>query len=172
MQKTFVLQKGPGRRKLDDKVIEGRLVGYSETAKAYRVRRNDTRKIETTRDVYIDEFTMRKLVSVEIDYINPVEDDREQSRPIISEKVYEQCEMNPPLIRPRERPRKAITGGRGRPRKIYRFVSALSRASSRDNLSANEDVSPEHAEEVYGDVFEQQSDEIRGEKRLLETSLI
>ena len=43
--KAFVLKKGPGRRKLDEKSIEGRLVGYSETAKAYRIRRNDTGKV-------------------------------------------------------------------------------------------------------------------------------
>lgn len=50
----LVLNKSPKRAKLQDRSIEGRLVGYSTTAKAFRVRLN-TGKIIVTRDAAINE---------------------------------------------------------------------------------------------------------------------
>ena len=177
--KAFVLKKGPGRRKLDEKSIEGRLVGYSEAAKAYRIRRNDTGKVVVTRDVAIvEEPTMRtrNTVQIDIDYMPPYGNDPETKSAIKDESVRVERKMGPPLRRARGRPRKDKSGKRGRPAKIYRYVSesrASSRASRCDDLSADREVSPERREEeIEDDVFEQEDDGSRGKKRPLNTSQV
>ena len=177
--KAYVLKKGPGRRKLDEKSIEGRLVGYSETAKAYRIRRNDTGIVVETRDVAImEEPTMRtrSAVQINIDYMPPYGNDSKTESVIWDESIREESEMGPPLRRARGRPRKDKSGNRGRPAKIYRYVSesrASSRASRCDNLSADREVSPERRkEEIEDDLFEQEDDGSRGKKRPLDTSQV
>lgn len=180
--KAFVLDKTPGRRKLDDKSIEGKFVGYSLTAKAYRIRLNDTGAIIETRDVKIvEEPTMRAMRDtspINIDYAQPEERDFEPGRVIRDAKPCEKHEMAPPLWRVPGRPEKEKTGKPGRPKKLYRYVSssglASSRTPSRENLSQNEEPSQEHEEgEPQADVSDQEKDdENRGEKQVLETSLI
>ena len=113
--KAFVLKKGPGRRKLDEKSIEGRLVRYSETGKAYRIRRNDTGKVVETRNVAIvEEPTMRtrSAVQIDIDYMPPYGNDLETESAIKDESIREEREMGPPLRRARGRPRKDKSGNR------------------------------------------------------------
>lgn len=105
--RAFILKKGPGQNKLDEKSVEGRFVGYSETAKAYRVRRNDTGKVETTRDVRIvEEKTTRELekARVDIDYFNFKEDNADTVVPISNERAQARREESPKMARARGRP--------------------------------------------------------------------
>ncbi len=173
--KAFVLDEGSGRRKLDEKGIEGTLVGYSRTAKAYRIRRNDTGKIIETRDVQIIEKSMlapREIIPVDIDYNQPHEETRE---PTQNEEQCDEHLMRPPTIGLRRkpgRPAKGKTGLRGRPAKIFRYVSLSSVASSQENLSENEVPEIKRDDKQRDDVFEQATDdENHGKKRPLDTSL-
>lgn len=45
------------RSKLDEKVEIGILIGYSSSAKAYRIFNPKTKKISMNRDVQVDEFS-------------------------------------------------------------------------------------------------------------------
>lgn len=49
--KAFILDKGPGRSKFDDRAIEGKLVGYADSAKTDKILRNGNGKIVITSHV-------------------------------------------------------------------------------------------------------------------------
>ena len=53
--KAFVLYKRPGKGKFDERSLEGRFVGYSDKAKAYRIRLKNSKTVLATRDVTFDE---------------------------------------------------------------------------------------------------------------------
>lgn len=174
--KVFVLEKGPNRGKLDDRSVEGKLVGYSETAKAYKVRRNDTGKIVFTRDVTIIEepvLRQRNVMQMDLDYMHPREDTPEPGREIGCERTPAEREMGPPKRGP-GRPSRQKTGRPGRPRKLYRYVSmssvASSNASSREDLTQDNDEPMDQEAEGLDDAFNQTNDENRGEKGALNAS--
>lgn len=55
--KAFVLDKQPGKGKFDSRTQQGRLVGYSDTSKAYRIWIPGERSIQVSRDVrFVDEL--------------------------------------------------------------------------------------------------------------------
>jgi len=176
--KVFVLEKGPNRGKLDDKSVEGKLVGYSETAKAYKVRRNDTGKIVFTRDVTIIEepvLRQRNVMQMDLDYMHPREDTPEPGREIKCERTPAEREVGPSKRGP-GRPSKQKTGRPGRSRKLYRYVNmssvASSNASSHEDLTQDNDDLMDQEAEGPDDVFNQVNDENRSETRALDTSVI
>ncbi|CAG5107983.1 Protein of unknown function, partial [Cotesia congregata] len=102
--------------------------------------------------------------------------DAETPEPGRVTKTRRSCEEHDREISPvraRGRPRKQKSGKPGRPRKLYRYVSASSIASSRENLSEDEEVPPgQDDEEIPEDVFIQNNEqEVPRTKRPLETSL-
>ncbi|CAD6236968.1 GSCOCG00012493001-RA-CDS [Cotesia congregata] len=178
--KVLVLRKEIGRQKLEERSIEGRLVGYYETAKAYRVRRNDDDKVVITRDVQIIEENVmrsRSAVQLDVEYTHPQEEDPEPGRVLRDRRSCREIVREPSPARARGRPKKQKSGKPGRPRKLYRYVSASSitssRASSRENLSQEEEEAPEEDdEEASNDVFIPSAvDEVLRTKRPLESSL-
>lgn len=176
--KTFILRKGPGRQKLDERSIEGKFVGYSSTARAYKIRNNSTGKIEVTREVQIIEDTHIRghgETYVDIEYTHPEEDYQDQGRADVRhERVHEETQMPPPSKRRPGRPRIEKTGKPGRPRKLYRYVSTSSIASNASSQGSSQNEEPEGQEQVNReeDVFEQEDEETRGEKRPLDTSFL
>ncbi|CAG5073491.1 Protein of unknown function [Cotesia congregata] len=113
----------------------------------------------------------RNVEQMDLEYMHP-EEDTEPRRETRNERVHQEPEMGPPKRAP-GRPAKQKSGKLGRPKKLYRYVSMSSVASS--NASSHEgDVDEPMEQEADGpdDVFYQASEENRGEKRPLDTSLV
>ena len=184
--KAFVLDKRPGKGKFDERSLEGRFVGYSDKAKAYRIRLKNSKTVLTTRDVTFDEKGLIYQKQEEPEnrwYETENEKDNKLYRNSGSpEKVIEKIEENSELApgwteigpnaastqnsienfkRARGRPKIVRDGSRGRPRKEYRCTSASSQGSQQQN-----------SEEVEDEVFETAETGTRGEKRSLDSSII
>ncbi|CAG5093072.1 Protein of unknown function, partial [Cotesia congregata] len=105
------------------------------------------------------------------------EEDPEPGRVLRDRRSCREIVREPSPARARGRPKKQKSGKPGRPRKLYRYVSASSitssRASSRENLSQEEEEAPEEDdEEASNDVFIPSAvDEVLRTKRPLESSL-
>ncbi|CAG5084253.1 Protein of unknown function [Cotesia congregata] len=90
--------------------------------------------------------------------LNGEEEDPEPGRVLRDRRSCREIVREPSPARARGRPKKQKSGKPGRPRKLYRYVSASSitssRASSRENLSQEEEEAPkEDDEEASNDVF-------------------
>lgn len=147
---VYVLNKTPNKNKFEPRSIRGIFVGYSDTAKAYRIYIPNKRNVIFSRDV---KFLKRENVNIE-DFLLKQEKKQTQEIlvefPIISENMNQEkientplhLELNPEdsinlnqnekcekettekeveLKRGRGRPKLEKTGKKGRPRKIYKM---------------------------------------------------
>jgi len=142
--KVYTLDKNPNKKKLDSRSKRGIFVGYSDQSKAYRVWLPDERKIDITRDVrFIKtsnkphkydnsqdfiENDQKPLKSTEILIPFPSNSTEDSNSPDCSDNdPQSQNSDNGHSVasneddskRGRGRPRKVMTGFRGRPRKYY-----------------------------------------------------
>lgn len=136
--KVEFLDKTPHKDKLQSKTLEGIFVGYSVTSKAYRIWVPAEGKIKISRDVvFYDEFEKENLyediiyeetTNGRFNLFNDNSDIREISETVIGlnhrnevvETVHEPIPAAIPITRGRGRPKRVMTGKRGRPRKRHR----------------------------------------------------
>jgi len=160
--KAVVLDK-TRKGKFSQKGIEHILVGYSETAKAYRLFNPDTQTIKEARDVVFLEHDMMKnedVSSVELtenSNILNMQTNGEQDKNNEDPERDEQSEANDDedklvenvnrVQRGPGRPKLIRTGKPGRPRKAYNKLNAIGVANIQVPSGVKEALSMEHAEE-------------------------
>lgn len=198
---AFVLIKTQGKEKFDERANEGRMVGYAENAKAYRVKSNSG-KIVSARDVPFDESRISEMITeIETPSLKPKEQqttseppetktNSKKGSPFQKKKVQKyqkpdnenswmETETNfPRFVEPapkrgRGRPRIISSSSRGRSRKLYRMTSACT-------VSSQSSVEGE-PEQGSGDVFKSENEGSSTAKKrpsyithtsLIQTSLI
>lgn len=132
--KVYFLNSSPNKDKLKPKGVEGIFVGYSTTAKAYRVYDPVEKKIRITRDLrFMDEFSPsgvqeKSTVAPEVEFFldqkaNPDVDLQVNNDPVINVPVDEVIPRDENIEkRGAGRPKIIRTGRRGRPAKEYNIV--------------------------------------------------
>lgn len=145
--KVMCLEKHGGRSKFSTRCVEGRLLGYSDESKAYRVWIPLERKVKIVRDVkFLEEKTLCNLEFNEIlEKEEQVASDTEPltveiSTPLdpeISESAseFDNEHENTIVKRKAGRPRIIRSGFRGRPRKQYNEAVEQVDASEELNLA-------------------------------------
>lgn len=162
--RVFVLNKDTQKDKLEDRSIEGIMIGYSEESKGYRIWLNEARKVVTARDVKFFEETIpgiksyesngkilnkqEEKVEIPVEMNTKISTNRASSDGSMTEISMQETEMrnettrsleentvNKKLVRGAGRPRFLRSGSRGRPRKIY----SEREINTEDNEEANDE---------------------------------
>lgn len=145
--KAFVVNKTVSRGKLEERSIEGSLVGYSEQTKGYRVYIPKTRKVIVSRDVRFineaDELVIaspnenfseeeRNMDCEQIDILFPINEEINESQEMDEHSVNENQNMDEDEERNDNlerrlpgRPKLIRTGKPGRPKKFYRTTANI-----------------------------------------------